>query len=136
MALDSPPFTHTNGDSFDGQKNTHEINLSTMAINRIHNQALHEIVDPHLGFNSNDDTRNMITAVGELGFQCLQSAKDMRPSMSEVLIALKDIRKMGMDENNKSVEREDTFLLKNVPSSPDSVMAKFHSVSTTPNASS
>ncbi|KAK4750805.1 hypothetical protein SAY87_004287 [Trapa incisa] len=117
-------------------RHRHEINLSTMAINRIHNQALHEIVDPHLGFNSNDDTRNMITAVGELGFQCLQSAKDMRPSMSEVLIALKDIRKMGMDENNKSVEREDTFLLKNVPSSPDSVMAKFHSVSTTPNASS
>ncbi|KAK4768151.1 hypothetical protein SAY87_003292 [Trapa incisa] len=116
-------------------RHRHEINLSTMAINKIHSQALHELVDPHLGFDSNCDTRKMITAVSELGFQCLQSNKEMRPSMTEVLTTLKDIRKLGMDENKKAGEKEHTALLKTVPPSPDSVMTKFVSASTTPNAS-
>ncbi|OWM76600.1 hypothetical protein CDL15_Pgr023445 [Punica granatum] len=60
-------------------RHRHKISLLTMAVNKIHSGALHELVDPNLGFESNCDTRKMITAVAELRFQCLQIANQMRP---------------------------------------------------------
>ncbi|KAB5531829.1 hypothetical protein DKX38_018499 [Salix brachista] len=76
----------------DISRHRHEINLSTMAINKIQSNALNELVDPSLGFESDYSARKMICAVAELAFQCLQSAKEMRPSMERVVEILKDIQ--------------------------------------------
>lgn len=120
----------------DFTRHRHEINLSTMAINKILSHALHELVDPNLGFDSSFDTREMITVVAELGFRCLQNEKEMRPSMAEVLSTLKEIQKQHRDGNKEAEESDDTVLLKaNQMMSPDSVMVPFASTTTTSNAS-
>ncbi|KAK2437870.1 LEAF RUST 10 DISEASE-RESISTANCE LOCUS RECEPTOR-LIKE PROTEIN KINASE 1.2 [Trifolium repens] len=108
-------------------RNKQEINLSNMAIKKIQNGTLHELVDPTLGFESNFKVRKMINAVAELAFQCLQSSKDVRPSMVEVLERLKDIQsddgtyKCKPEVLDISVD-DDITLIKNdpPPSSPDS----------------
>ncbi|XP_061350605.1 LEAF RUST 10 DISEASE-RESISTANCE LOCUS RECEPTOR-LIKE PROTEIN KINASE-like 1.2 [Gastrolobium bilobum] len=120
-------------------RHRHEINLSNMAINKIHNQALHELVDPTLGFESDYKVRKMINAVAELAFQCLQSSKDVRPSMEEVFNTLKYIQSDGKYKSQPEVmdissSTENVVLLKDdpPPPSPDSNAV---SKSTTPNAS-
>ncbi|PIA33387.1 hypothetical protein AQUCO_04100071v1 [Aquilegia coerulea] len=119
-------------------RHRHEINLANMAINRIHNQALHELVDPCLGFESDYTVRSTITLVAELAFRCLQQEKEMRPCMVEVLETLRGIeseeyKKKKADEIDISA---DARLLKNSqPLSPDSVTDKWVSKSTTPNTS-
>ncbi|CAL0322238.1 unnamed protein product [Lupinus luteus] len=120
-------------------RHRHEINLSTMAINKIQNQALHELVDPALGFDSDFKVRKMINAVAELAFRCLQSSKDMRPSMEEVVDTLLDIQSDGKHKKSQPEvldisADDDVVLLKDdpPPPSPDSNLV---SKSTTPNAS-
>ncbi|CAK9141601.1 unnamed protein product [Ilex paraguariensis] len=76
----------------DTNRHRHDINLSNMAINKIQNRALHELVDPTLGFEKNTSVRRMTTLVAELAFRCLQQERDMRPSMDEVLKSLKGIQ--------------------------------------------
>ncbi|XP_034672572.1 LEAF RUST 10 DISEASE-RESISTANCE LOCUS RECEPTOR-LIKE PROTEIN KINASE-like 1.2 [Vitis riparia] len=76
-------------------RHRHEINLSNMAINKIQNHALHELVDCSLGFDSDQNIRRMIMAVAELAFQCLQNEKEMRPAMDEVLEVLMGIESEG-----------------------------------------
>ncbi|XP_068641763.1 LEAF RUST 10 DISEASE-RESISTANCEUS RECEPTOR-LIKE PROTEIN KINASE-like 1.2 isoform X1 [Aristolochia californica] len=117
-----------------------EINLAIMAINKIHNGALHELVDPNLGFDTDYRVKKMITLVAELGFRCLQEEKDMRPSMVEVVEVLKGIKREEDETKKKTSELDtqmnDVGLLKTVPPfSPDSVMDNWGSKSTTPNAS-
>ncbi|GFP94653.1 probable serine/threonine-protein kinase at1g18390 [Phtheirospermum japonicum] len=70
-----------------------EINLSTMAIGKIRNDALHELVDEHIGFDSDCNVRGMIIGVAELAFRCLQNTRDMRPHMEDVLSILEEIRR-------------------------------------------
>ncbi|MED6182858.1 hypothetical protein PIB30_032651 [Stylosanthes scabra] len=110
-------------------RHRHEINLSNMAIKKIQRGALHEIVDKSLGFESDLRVRKMINSVAELAFQCLQSSKDMRPSMVQVLDTLKDIQSDGKYESKPevmdlSIEEEENgaALLNNEPPppSPDS----------------
>ncbi|GLT63479.1 hypothetical protein SLA2020_360420 [Shorea laevis] len=60
--------------------------------------ALHELVDPTLGYESDHKVKTMITAVAEVAFQCLQGRKDLRPTMVEVFKALKGIE--SGDYNN------------------------------------
>ncbi|KAK4781419.1 hypothetical protein SAY86_015521 [Trapa natans] len=117
----------------------HEINLSTMAINKILSNELQEFVDLNLGFDSNSDTRKMIMDVAELGFRCLQNEKEMRPSMAEVLSTLLEIRKPTRDGDSKEAkESEEAVLLKagRLMHSPDSVMVRFASTTTASTASS
>ncbi|XP_055823473.1 LEAF RUST 10 DISEASE-RESISTANCE LOCUS RECEPTOR-LIKE PROTEIN KINASE-like 1.2 isoform X3 [Solanum dulcamara] len=123
-------------------RHRHEINLSNMAINKIQSNALHELVDSYIGFDTDDKVRSMIAAVAELAFQCLQNDGDMRPSMQEVVEAL--LRIQGMNKTGKTDKgRPDDDdagpgLSKNNTSlvSPDSVVtAKWSSSSTTPNGS-
>ncbi|GLT63480.1 hypothetical protein SLA2020_360430 [Shorea laevis] len=83
-------------------RHRHEINLSNMAINKIQNRALHELVDPTLGYESDHKVKTMITAVAEVAFQCLQGGKDLRPTMVEVFKALKGIE--SGDYNNEKAE--------------------------------
>lgn len=121
-------------------RHRHDINLSTMAINRIQNHALHELVDPCLEFASNSRVRKMMTAVAELAFQCLQHEKDMRPSMVDVLEELKAIQSRDYETEaaeKKDSTADDAVLLKSGPFtlSPDSVTISWTSRDTTPNAS-
>ncbi|KAK7844419.1 leaf rust 10 disease-resistance locus receptor-like protein kinase-like 1.2 [Quercus suber] len=105
----------------------------------IQNHTLHELVDPSLGFESDCTVKNMITDVAELAFQCLQYVKEMRPSMVQVLEALKDIqhRDYVKDKGEINISADDVVLLKNdsVPLSPDSALNWNISTSTTSNGS-
>ncbi|KAA8541262.1 hypothetical protein F0562_025131 [Nyssa sinensis] len=78
-------------------RHRHEINLSEIAINKIQNHALHELVDPCLGFETDSKVRRMINDVAELAFRCLQNKGEMRPHMEEVLESLKRIQIEGYD---------------------------------------
>ncbi|KAJ6676984.1 LEAF RUST 10 DISEASE-RESISTANCE LOCUS RECEPTOR-LIKE PROTEIN KINASE-LIKE 1.2 [Salix viminalis] len=118
----------------------HEINLSTMAINKIQNNSLNELVDPSLGFESDYAARKMISAVAGLSFQCLQRAKELRPSMEKVVEILKEIQ--SRDYNEERAEDKDSSsdgvgLLKScpIPPSPDTVTVTWNSTSSTPYAS-
>ncbi|GLT42151.1 hypothetical protein SLA2020_161700 [Shorea laevis] len=83
-------------------RHRHEINLSNMAINKIQNRALHELVDQTLGYESDYKVKTMITAVAGVAFRCLQGRKDLRPTMVEVFEALKGIE--SGDYNNEKAE--------------------------------
>ncbi|XP_022988480.1 LEAF RUST 10 DISEASE-RESISTANCE LOCUS RECEPTOR-LIKE PROTEIN KINASE-like 1.2 isoform X2 [Cucurbita maxima] len=82
-----------------------EINLFNMAINKIQSHALHELVDPSLGFESDYKIKDMITSVAEVAFQCLQSMKDERPTMIEVLDSLNAIQ----NRNNDAVQLKNGY---------------------------
>lgn len=117
-------------------RHRHEINLSNMAINKIQNRALHELVDPSLGFETDFKVRKMITGVAEVAFQCLQNEKDLRPSMAEVFESLmcvqnEDYYKAKAEE--MEISADDVVLLKSgpLPNSPNSVMMKWVSGSST-----
>ncbi|XP_050255397.1 LEAF RUST 10 DISEASE-RESISTANCE LOCUS RECEPTOR-LIKE PROTEIN KINASE-like 1.2 isoform X5 [Quercus robur] len=122
----------------DISRHRHEINLSNMAMNKIQNHTLHELVDPSLGFESDCTVKNMITDVAELAFQCLQYVKEMRPSMAQVLEALNDIQHRDYIKDEEiSISADDVVLLKSdpVPLSPDSALNWNISTSTTSNGS-
>ncbi|KAK8327452.1 hypothetical protein V6Z12_A11G183500 [Gossypium hirsutum] len=125
----------------DISRHRHDINLANMAISRIQNQALHELVDPSLGFENDCVVKNTVTAVAGLAFRCLQQERDMRPSMEEVLEALKEIKdvRSGSDVVDirpgtevVDIKSEDVGLLKSIPPpfSPDYATDKWVSFST------
>ncbi|KAJ3700841.1 hypothetical protein LUZ61_004546 [Rhynchospora tenuis] len=106
-----------------------EINLSSLALNKIQRDELDELVDPALGFQSDPEVRQMISLVAEVAFRCLQSDRDMRPSMREVLEALRVIQKGDFrGEKIGTLERDSVY-------SPKTVMSGWMSQSTTPNTS-
>ncbi|CAM8886064.1 unnamed protein product [Rhodiola kirilowii] len=76
----------------DMSRSRDDINLSNLAITKIQNRALQELIDPNLGQESNPAISTMISSVAELAFRCLQQDKEMRPSMNEVLEVLKQIQ--------------------------------------------
>ncbi|KAA8547780.1 hypothetical protein F0562_004209 [Nyssa sinensis] len=125
----------------DTNRHRHDINLANMAVNKIQNHTLHELVDPTLGFETNSSVRRMTTLVAELAFRCLQQEKDVRPSMEEVLKALKEIKNEESSVQKAEVVdimADDVGLLKvtSPPMSPDSAgTEKWVSSSTTPNSS-
>ncbi|XP_034675792.1 LEAF RUST 10 DISEASE-RESISTANCE LOCUS RECEPTOR-LIKE PROTEIN KINASE-like 1.1 isoform X2 [Vitis riparia] len=138
----------------DISRHRHEINLSNYAINKIQKCAFHELIDPHLGFNSDLAVNRMTTLVAELAFRCLQPDKEMRPSMDEVLEILKEIESDKHELENMdtaadsfgssmrkppspSPDCDEVGLLKSVQlmPSPDTVIAQWPSRSTTPSAS-
>ncbi|XP_041007605.1 LEAF RUST 10 DISEASE-RESISTANCE LOCUS RECEPTOR-LIKE PROTEIN KINASE-like 1.4 isoform X1 [Juglans microcarpa x Juglans regia] len=124
----------------DTNRHRHDINLASMAINKIQNHSLHELVDPSLGFEKDDAVRRMTTSVAGLAFRCLQQERDMRPKMDEVLEVLKRIKNEEMGAEKAEVvdiRVDDVGQLKNIPPplSPDSVVTgKWVSDSTTPNS--
>ncbi|XP_030536779.1 LEAF RUST 10 DISEASE-RESISTANCE LOCUS RECEPTOR-LIKE PROTEIN KINASE-like 1.4 [Rhodamnia argentea] len=154
--LSSKPAVDTN-------RHRHDINLANMAVSRIQNRTLHELIDPSLGFETDYAVRRMMTLVAELAFRCLQEERDMRPTMEEVLDTLKRIGTEQINEQKAEVMDEvldtlrgfqydnarvkktevidirsdDVGLLKNMPPllSPDSVVSPiWGSSSTTPNS--
>ncbi|KAI5559281.1 hypothetical protein BDE02_17G099400 [Populus trichocarpa] len=116
----------------DTNRHRHDINLSNMAVNKIQNHALNELVDPFLGFDKDIVVRRMVTSVAELAFRCLQQDREMRPAMEEVLEALKRIEKENFGAGNAEVldiRDDDVGLLKHAPPpvqlSPDSLSDPF-----------
>ena len=112
-----------------------------MAVNKIQNHALHELVDPLIGFEKDYTVKRMTTSVAELAFRCLQQERDMRPSMDEVLEILRGIQNEEIGAQKAEVvdirAADDVGLLKNIPPplSPDSVVNdKWVSSSTPPNS--
>ena len=101
-------------------RHRHDINLATMAVDRIRKNALHELADPALGYDEDYVVQQMVKLVAELAFQCLQEDMDMRPCMEEVLKSLRGIQKQ-MTSSLKQVvvdiqeSDEDIGLLKNAP---------------------
>ncbi|KAL0289547.1 UNVERIFIED_CONTAM: LEAF RUST 10 DISEASE-RESISTANCE LOCUS RECEPTOR-LIKE PROTEIN KINASE-like 1.2 [Sesamum angustifolium] len=92
-------------------RHRNEINLSTMAISKIQKHALHELVDPHLGFESDYKVRTMIVAVAELAFQCLQNGRDMRPHMQDVVNFLQEIQSKDYSTDVLDIPADDIVLL-------------------------
>ncbi|KAH9616020.1 hypothetical protein KSS87_004905 [Heliosperma pusillum] len=142
--------------AIDFDRHRHEINLSNYAMTRIQRCAFEELVDPKLGFSTDDKVRRMTTSVGELAFQCLQHDKEFRPSMDEVLKILKTIQStdyetLQVEEKLKNDTGEIVTGLqtspiedkygkqlihqKLSPSSPFSVMGEWSSKTTTPSSS-
>lgn len=66
--------------------------LSDFAMDKILKGQLEKLVDPTLGFQSDNWISETVGAVAELAFGCLQPQRDMRPSMSEVLNTLESIK--------------------------------------------
>ncbi|CAK9151268.1 unnamed protein product [Ilex paraguariensis] len=134
-------------------RHRHEINLANLAVNRIQRCAFNELIDSSLGFELDTTVNRMTTSVAELAFRCLQLEKEMRPTMDEVLEALKEIhggeeyRAEKKEDNNDglesvrpppSPESEDVVLLRSinmVPGSPNSVADIWVSSSTTTSTS-
>ncbi|KAF3973744.1 hypothetical protein CMV_002862 [Castanea mollissima] len=112
----------------DTNRHRHDINLANMAVNKIQNHSLHELVDPLIGFEKDYTVKRMTTSVAELAFRCLQQERDMRPSMDEVLEILRGIQNEEIGAQKAEVvdirAADDVGLLKNIPPplSPDSVV--------------
>ncbi|KAL5761245.1 hypothetical protein ACOSQ2_020083 [Xanthoceras sorbifolium] len=143
----------------DISRHRYEINLANLAINKIQKGAVNELVDPCLGFHSDEKVKWMATAVAELAFLCLQQNKDMRPTMDVVLEELQRINSgeckpenlKEEDDNDKeelkSMQQqpspspphcEESALLKNIKSPPSPISVTENWVSsnnTTPNVS-
>lgn len=108
--------------AIDITRHRHEINLSTMAINKIRNHALDELVDSHVGFDSDYKVRAMIVGVAELAFRCLQNGRDMRPDMEDVVNVLQEIKNKDYSTDVMDIPPDDILLLKSdsLPLSPNS----------------
>ncbi|KAG6759604.1 hypothetical protein POTOM_036088 [Populus tomentosa] len=135
----------------DMTRNQHEINLATLAMNKIQKCAFDELIDPYLGYKSDEEIKRMTTSVAELAFLCLQQGKEIRPCMNEVLKELKAMesgeyelenleQEHGDNDASKKKEPPDcdvVALLKNIrsPLSSNSTTDQWFSSSTTPNVS-
>ncbi|XP_039035417.1 LEAF RUST 10 DISEASE-RESISTANCE LOCUS RECEPTOR-LIKE PROTEIN KINASE-like 1.1 [Hibiscus syriacus] len=140
----------------DISRHRHEINLATLAINKIQKCAFDELIDTHLGYKSCEQVTGMTTLVAELAFRCLQQEKELRPSMQEVLVELQiiqsdayELEKVQQEEHTdcevmtsirpppSPLTGDQIVLLKDIrqPASPISVTDKWISQRTTPNAS-
>jgi serine/threonine protein kinase len=76
----------------DINRNRCEINLANMAITKIQEGTLHELVDQQLEIEMNEKMKVMVSAAAELAFRCLVSESDDRPHMNEVVAQLEQIR--------------------------------------------
>ncbi|XP_020675926.1 LEAF RUST 10 DISEASE-RESISTANCE LOCUS RECEPTOR-LIKE PROTEIN KINASE-like 1.1, partial [Dendrobium catenatum] len=124
----------------DISRERNEINLARMAINKIQRQELHEFVDKKLGYESDCHINRMINQVAELAFQCLQTDREMRPSIKDVLEVLIGIENGGrknesFEDVNATLKEEAQLLKSSPPYSPNSVTTGWVSNGTTPNTS-
>jgi len=118
--------------AMDISRNRREINLANLAMTKIQEGALHELVDPQLEIEVNHEVRVMVSAVAELAFGCLASERDDRPDMEEVVAQLEKIRHSSGEPSGSfsNIKQRST-----APLSPLSVQEKWPSISSTPNIS-
>ncbi|XP_028794481.1 LEAF RUST 10 DISEASE-RESISTANCE LOCUS RECEPTOR-LIKE PROTEIN KINASE-like 1.2 isoform X1 [Neltuma alba] len=134
----------TSMEAVDMSRDSDSINLSSLAVRKIQRSELSELVDPSLGFERDGEVKRMVILVAQVAFQCLQTNKELRPSMEEVLEMLERIQS-GSDRVQEhprlppeSPKWDEVGLLKNAnppPYSPNSVADKWGSETTTPNVS-
>ncbi|MFS7973400.1 putative protein kinase RLK-Pelle-WAK-LRK10L-1 family [Helianthus anomalus] len=119
-----------------------DINLANMAVTKIQNHMLDELVDKSIGFETNGQVRRTTALVAELAFRCLQQQKDMRPTMKEVLETLRGIQNDDLNTQKPEVVDivvDDGGLLKGQytePTSPESGITNKLVASSVPNSSS
>ncbi|XP_064985475.1 LEAF RUST 10 DISEASE-RESISTANCE LOCUS RECEPTOR-LIKE PROTEIN KINASE-like 1.1 isoform X4 [Musa acuminata AAA Group] len=116
----------------DISRRRHEINLADMAIAKIQNDELDQLVDSNLWCQSNCE---MIRQVAEVAFSCLQADGDMRPTMKEVVEALRGIEDAKGVEADAMVE-EDDYLLKERPAYPIIILSQSRSTTSLSNNNS
>ncbi|CAM0949147.1 unnamed protein product [Alopecurus aequalis] len=89
-----------------------EVNLASLALDRIGKGRVDEIVDPALLRHGEEWVMESVQHVSELAFRCLAFDKDVRPCMSEVAAELCRIRDAapdsGMTEPVADVVLQDT----------------------------
>ncbi|KAL2321171.1 hypothetical protein Fmac_030140 [Flemingia macrophylla] len=80
-----------------------EDNLSTFFNRKIEKQALVELLDPRLGFQSNLQIKRVMNATAELALLCMQCPQELRPNMEQVVEILNGI-KQGRYETNSIIK--------------------------------
>ncbi|CAO1947895.1 unnamed protein product, partial [Urochloa humidicola] len=110
-------------------RHRNEINLAGMAISKIQNCNLEQLVDLDLGYEADPATKRMMTMVAELAFRCLQQNGEMRPPMKEVHEVLRSIQRECATVDKDGGKHKDG------PISPTTVHAPWDSRATTPNTS-
>ncbi|XP_057750971.1 proline-rich receptor-like protein kinase PERK1 isoform X1 [Arachis stenosperma] len=101
----------TSKPSYMKRENLLDMKLATFTISRIENNALEEILDPSLGFESDPAVKQMLTSVAVLAYQCLIHDVPLRPSMAQVLEGLKGIREQRRDLNLTADFKSETLTL-------------------------
>ena len=61
-----------------------EVNLANLAVARIGNGSLDDVIDETLEAGKNPQVRSMIQTVAEIAYRCLSHDKDARPTIKEV----------------------------------------------------
>ncbi|URE44182.1 STYKc [Musa troglodytarum] len=112
----------------DISRRRHEINLADMAIAKIQNAELDQLVDPKLWCQLNCEK---IRQVAEVAFSCLQADGDMRPTMKEVVEALRGIEDAKGVEADAMVKEDERLLMERPAYSPDAVTLTWESRSST-----
>jgi serine/threonine protein kinase len=120
--------------AMDINRNRREINLANLAITKIQEGALHQLVDPQLDIEVNHEVKVMVTAVAELAFRCLASERDDRPDMKEVVAELEVITGLWSACPNPD-EHWGSFPNSKEPLSPTSVQDNWPSINSSPNYS-
>ncbi|KAI3785526.1 hypothetical protein L1987_44645 [Smallanthus sonchifolius] len=78
--------------ALDFSRRHNEVNLASLAIDRIKRGCLDEIIDSSLEHNKDTWTSSSIHKVAELALRCLAFHSETRPSMAEVAVELERIR--------------------------------------------
>ncbi|CAI8595692.1 unnamed protein product [Vicia faba] len=86
--------------TIDFSRDRDDIKLANLAIRKIQRREFSELIDPSLGFQTDENLKNVISCVAELAFRCLQDEKELRPSMSEVFEVLQKIESGKGDAEN------------------------------------
>ena len=107
-----------------------------LAITKIQEGALHELVDPHLQIEVNHEVKVMVGTVAELAFRCLASQRDDGPHMAETVAQLEEIRDSCAGPVEQQLGSFSNIKQSNTaPFSPISVQDKWPSISSTPSIS-
>ncbi|KAF6141535.1 hypothetical protein GIB67_023044 [Kingdonia uniflora] len=113
----------------DINRHRYKISLANMAINKVQNHLIHELVDPHLGYDSDYSVRTG-------GRVDPQQDKDMRPSMVKVLKFIENQDYSTEQADEMDIPSEEFRLLRNIPPlSADSVSDSWFRNSTMLNTS-
>jgi serine/threonine protein kinase len=112
-----------------------DVNLANLAVHMIQCYEIDRLVDPRLGYGTSAETKRTVDIVAEVAFRCLQPEQDVRPPISEVLDTLREARKTAQAGCAK-VKDDVELMKKSRDGSPDSVMYKWTSPSTTAHNSS
>ncbi|RID45867.1 hypothetical protein BRARA_I02562 [Brassica rapa] len=99
-------------EAVDITRKSHDVNLAKMAVAKIQSNALHELVDPSLGFEKDPEVRRKMMSVAELAFRCLQHEREMRPTMDEILKILRGIKEEQIGQDVVDIGGDDVGLLR------------------------